>query len=41
MTKLIQTIVDGLEEAPVAVNRLFDGANIGKLIVKVADPASV
>lgn len=36
-----ETIVDGLEEAPVAVNRLFDGANIGKLIVKVADPASV
>lgn len=36
-----ETIVDGLEEAPVAVNRLFDGGNIGKLIVKVADPASV
>lgn len=36
-----ETIVDGLEEAPVAVNKLFDGGNIGKLIVKVADPASV
>ncbi len=35
-----ETIVDGLEEAPTAVNRLFDGKNIGKLIVKVADPAS-
>jgi NADPH-dependent curcumin reductase len=31
-------IVDGLEQAPVAVNRLFDGANLGKLIVKVSDP---
>jgi NADPH-dependent curcumin reductase CurA len=30
-------IVDGLEQAPTAVNRLFDGANIGKLIVRVSD----
>ncbi len=29
-------IVDGLEQAPAAVNRLFDGANIGKLIVRVS-----
>jgi NADPH-dependent curcumin reductase len=29
-------IVDGLEQAPVAVNRLFDGANLGKLIVRVS-----
>ena len=34
-----ETIVDGLENAPVAVNRLFDGGNIGKLVVKVADAA--
>ncbi len=27
--------VDGLEKAPQALNRLFDGSNIGKLIVKV------
>lgn len=27
--------VDGLEKAPVALNRLFNGANIGKLIVRV------
>ena len=34
-------VVDGLEQAPVAVNRLFEGANTGKLIVRVSDePAS-
>jgi NADPH-dependent curcumin reductase CurA len=32
------TIVDGLENAPVAINRLFDGGNVGKLIVRVSDP---
>ena len=32
-----ETIVDGLEQAPTAVNKLFDGGNIGKLVVKVAD----
>ncbi len=30
-------IVEGLEQAPVAVNRLFSGANIGKLLVRVSD----
>ena len=30
-----ETIVDGLENAPVAVNKLFDGGNIGKLVVKL------
>jgi NADPH-dependent curcumin reductase CurA len=34
-----ETIVDGLENAPAALNHLFDGANIGKLIVKIADPS--
>jgi hypothetical protein len=29
------TIVEGLEKAPEAVNMLFDGDNVGKLIVKV------
>jgi NADPH-dependent curcumin reductase CurA len=29
------TIVEGLERAPEAVNMLFDGDNVGKLIVKV------
>jgi NADPH-dependent curcumin reductase CurA len=31
-----ETIVEGLENAPTALNQLFDGANIGKLMVKVA-----
>lgn len=30
-----ETIVEGLEKAPEAINMLFSGANIGKLIVKV------
>lgn len=30
-------IVEGLEQAPIALNRLFDGTNTGKLIVKVSD----
>ena len=34
-----ETIVDGLEKAPTAVNMLFDGTNVGKLVVKVADKA--
>jgi hypothetical protein len=29
-------VVDGLERAPEAVNKLFDGTNTGKLIVKVS-----
>ena len=32
-----ETIVEGLENAPTALNQLFDGANIGKLMVKVAE----
>jgi hypothetical protein len=31
-------VVDGLENAPAALNRLFDGSNTGKLMVKVSDP---
>lgn len=31
-------VVDGLENAPEAVGRLFDGRNIGKLMVKVSEP---
>jgi NADPH-dependent curcumin reductase CurA len=30
-------LVDGLERAPAAVNKLFDGSNTGKLIVKIAE----
>jgi NADPH-dependent curcumin reductase CurA len=34
-------IVDGLEQAPIAINRLFAGGNTGKLLVRVSDdPAS-
>ncbi len=30
-------VVDGLETAPLAINKLFDGSNKGKLIVKISD----
>jgi len=33
-------VVRGLEQAPLAVNRLFDGTNIGKLVVQVSDDAA-
>jgi NADPH-dependent curcumin reductase CurA len=34
-------VVDGLEQAPAAINKLFDGSNKGKLIVKLSEePAS-
>jgi len=32
-----ETIVEGFEKAPEAINMLFTGANTGKLMVKVAD----
>lgn len=31
-----ETIVEGLEQAPAALNQLFDGDNTGKLVVRVA-----
>ncbi len=34
-------IVEGLEQAPVAVNRLFTGGNTGKLLVRVADDPGI
>jgi hypothetical protein len=34
-------IVEGLEQAPVAVNRLFSGGNTGKLLVRVSDDPGV
>lgn len=37
--KYRETIVDGLENAPTALNKLFDGGNVGKLLVKVSDEA--
>ena len=30
-------VVDGLIKAPSTINKLFDGSNQGKLIVKVSD----
>lgn len=33
-----ETIVEGLENAPTAINQLFDGGNTGKLLVRVAKP---
>ena len=30
-----------VKKAATAVNMLFDGTNVGKLIVKIADPATV
>jgi hypothetical protein len=32
-----ETVVEGLENAPAALNQLFDGTNVGKLVVKVAE----
>jgi NADPH-dependent curcumin reductase CurA len=32
----LETVVEGFEELPNAVNMLFDGANVGKLVVKIA-----
>jgi NADPH-dependent curcumin reductase len=34
--KAEETIVEGLKSAPEALNMLFDGANVGKLMVRVA-----
>ena len=31
-----ETIIDGLENAPSSLNKLFEGANTGKLLVKVS-----
>jgi NADPH-dependent curcumin reductase CurA len=33
-----EDVVDGLENAPLALRRLFEGKNCGKQLVKVADP---
>lgn len=32
-----ETVVDGLENAPETLNKLFDGDNMGKLLIKVSD----
>jgi NADPH-dependent curcumin reductase CurA len=38
--KYREHIVDGLENAPTAINKLFDGTNKGKLIVKISEEPS-
>jgi hypothetical protein len=35
-----EACIVGLEQAPRAINKLFDGANQGKLIIKVSEPPS-
>jgi len=35
-----ETVIDGLERAPDALNQMFDGSNTGKLLVKVGEPAA-
>jgi NADPH-dependent curcumin reductase CurA len=32
-----ETVAEGLENAPIVLNRLFDGSHTGKLVLKVAD----
>jgi NADPH-dependent curcumin reductase CurA len=32
----LETVVDGFEQLPTAINMLFDGANVGKLVVRIA-----
>ena len=34
-----EDIVDGFENAPAALMRLFEGANRGKQLLKIGDPA--
>jgi NADPH-dependent curcumin reductase CurA len=34
-----ETVIDGLQHARDALNQMFEGANTGKLLVKVAEPA--
>jgi NADPH-dependent curcumin reductase CurA len=33
----LETVVEGFDQLPTAINMLFDGANTGKLVVRVAD----
>lgn len=32
----LETVVEGFEQLPSAINMLFDGANVGKLVVRIA-----
>ena len=33
----LETVAEGFEELPSAINMLFDGANVGKLVVRIKD----
>ena len=33
----LETVVEGFDELPTAINMLFDGANVGKLVVRIGD----
>jgi NADPH-dependent curcumin reductase CurA len=33
----LETVVEGFDELPRAINMLFDGANVGKLVVRIGD----
>ena len=33
--KPLETVVEGFEQLPHAINMLFDGANVGKLVVRL------
>jgi NADPH-dependent curcumin reductase CurA len=35
--KPLETVVEGFEQLPIAINMLFDGANTGKLVLHVSD----
>jgi NADPH-dependent curcumin reductase CurA len=37
--KAEETVVDGLENAPLVLNRLFDGSHKGKLVLRVEPEA--
>ena len=32
----LETVVDGFEQLPTAINMLFDGTNVGKLVVRIS-----
>jgi NADPH-dependent curcumin reductase CurA len=33
----LETVVEGFDRLPSAINMLFDGANTGKLVLQVSD----
>ena len=35
--EVLETVVEGFEQLPTAINMLFDGKNVGKLVVHVTD----